>query len=116
MAEVETQMTSVERISAYADIMPEAGYSTTLESYEAVASGGRRGEELLTSAKKGGQDTRRGIQAVEVVDRENGGEGGERGDEGEEKVERVTDRRHHTRLLDRTDQRHPFSVERRDAP
>ena len=33
MAEVETQMTSVERISAYSDLLPEAGYSTTLESY-----------------------------------------------------------------------------------
>ena len=33
MAEVETQMTSVERISAYADLLPESGYSTTLESY-----------------------------------------------------------------------------------
>lgn len=38
MAEVETQMTSIERISMYADLPPEAGYSATLGKYHAAAS------------------------------------------------------------------------------
>ena len=33
MAEVETQMTSVERITTYADLPPEEGYSATLHGY-----------------------------------------------------------------------------------
>ena len=37
MAEVETQMTSIERISMYADLPPEAGYSATLDKYHAAA-------------------------------------------------------------------------------
>jgi ABC-type multidrug transport system fused ATPase/permease subunit len=40
MAEVETQMTSVERISTYADLPPEAGYSATLDNYHLGAAAG----------------------------------------------------------------------------
>jgi ATP-binding cassette, subfamily C (CFTR/MRP), member 4 len=36
--EVESQMTSVERISAYASLPPEAGYETTLESMTSASS------------------------------------------------------------------------------
>jgi ABC-type multidrug transport system fused ATPase/permease subunit len=38
MAEVETQMTSVERISTYADLPPEAGYSATLDNFHLGAA------------------------------------------------------------------------------
>ena len=82
MAEVETQMTSVERISAYADIMPESGYSTTLESYGSIMAGGRIGEDYdhdygsvpVPTEKMKVKAGEKGIEAVEVVERENEGE------------------------------------------